>query len=126
MRSLGEGDIKRRRDHRSSNERCDRRSRSHRSLIDERACRTRTARRSCHLSIDERCDRLTSALVDCAARRTIVPCDLIDRDCRSHRSSTRCDRLTSGAINEQCFLIWALSSFSLSLSLSLSLFPEMN
>ena len=39
-------------------------------------------------------------------RATTAPRDLIDRARRSRRSSTRCDRRTSGAI-------WALSSLSL-------------
>ena len=114
--------------------------------------------RSMSGAIDEQCDRPTSALVDqpaarstsdaivqraCssiaivdrAACRMIAPRDLIDCDRRSRCSLARCNRPTSGAIDDRCSPIWALSSLSLSLSLwsglsllslSLSLFPEMN
>ena len=63
--------------------------------------------------------------------RTITPHDLIDCNRRSRRSSMQCDCPTSGAIDDRCSPIWALSSLtlsliwalsSLSLSLSLSLF----
>ena len=53
------------------------------SSIDERACQTRTAHRSRRSSIDERCDR-----PDNRARR-------------SRPSSVRCDRPTSGAIDDR-------------------------
>ena len=92
--------------------------RSRRSSIDERACRTRTTHRLRRSSIDERCDR---------------PNDRTARSRRSRRSLARCDSPTSGAIDDRCSPIWALSSLTLSLiwalsslSLSLSLFPEMN
>ena len=76
-------------------------------------------------------------LVDRAARRstsdaivrTIAPRDLIDRARRLRRSSARCDRPTSGAIDDRRSSIWALSSLTLSLIWalsSLSLFPKMN
>ena len=77
MRSRSEGDIERRQD---------RRDRPTSGAINN--C-NRTARRS------------TSALVGCAARRTIAPRDLIDRNRRSRRSSTRCDRPTSDAIDDR-------------------------
>ena len=86
---------------RSSDERCDRRSRSRRSSIAQQCASDERARRS---------------------RRSNDNCTARSR--RSRRSSARCDRRTSSAI-------WALSSLSLSLiwalsslSLSLSLFPE--
>ena len=79
-----------------------------RSSIDERARRTRTARRSMSGAIVR---WETSALVDRWSRRSIDDCDRAPR-----RSLTRCDRRTSGAI-VPLSLIWALS---LSLSLSLS------
>ena len=88
-----------------------------RSSIDERACRTRTVHRSRRSSINERCDHSD---------------DRTTRSHRSRRSSVRCDRPTSGAIDDRCSPIWALSSltfsliWALSLSLSLSLSPEMN
>ena len=53
--------------------------------------------------------------------RTIAPRDLVDRARRSCRLSALCDRPTSGAIDDRCSPIWALS-----LSLSLSLSREMN
>ena len=100
---------------RPNDERCNRPDdkRSHRRAMRSHQTKTRA---------DERCD-----LID----RTAQSHCLDDRTVRSHRSrsSAQCDRPTSGAIDDRCSLIWALSSLTLSLIWalsSLSLFPKMN
>ena len=117
MRSRGEGNIERRRG------RCNRPTSSAIDDLDRAARRSTSGARPTSALVDrdrQSCSSITPRdLIDRATRSTIAPRDFIDRNRRSRRSSTRCDRRTSGAI---CALSLSLSDLGSLFSLSLSLF----